>query len=86
MLDEPHDLASELPEYGEKIRALAEQDAVFRDLLSTYNALDVKIQDFEMSGTPLADPTAEDFKKQRLLLKDRLFDRLAAAPSAVTTA
>ncbi|MCA8908144.1 MAG: DUF465 domain-containing protein [Rhodospirillaceae bacterium] len=79
MLDDPHDLASELPEYQDTIRKLAQDDAVFRDLLSSYNSLDVAIQDIELSGTPVADPTAEDLKKQRLWLKDRLFNRLAAA-------
>ncbi|MCB9959364.1 MAG: DUF465 domain-containing protein [Rhodospirillaceae bacterium] len=78
MLDDPHDLASELPEYQDVIRKLAQDDAVFRDLLSSYNSLDVAIQDIELSGTPVADITAEDLKKQRLWLKDRLFNRLAA--------
>ena len=79
MLDDPHDLASELPEYQDTIRKLAQDDAVFRDLLSSYNSLDVAIQDIELSGTPVADPTAEDLKKQRLWLKDRLFNRISAA-------
>ena len=83
MLDEPHDLASELPEYSDTIRKLASDDIVFRDLLSSYNTLDAQIQDIELAGTPIADVTAEDLKKQRLWLKDRLFNRLTAvAPVA----
>ena len=79
MLDEPHDLASELPEYSDQIRQLASHDFVFRDLLSSYNTLDAHIQDIELAGTPVADVTAEDLKKQRLWLKDRLFNRLTGA-------
>ena len=38
MLDEPHDLISELPEYGERIRALQQNDSEFRRLLADYDA------------------------------------------------
>ena len=82
MLDEPHDLASELPEHGNLIRELAGRDEAFQTLLAAYDALDGKIQDLELSGTPVADATAEDLKKQRLSLKDQLFERLIAPASA----
>ena len=78
MLEEPHDLASELPEHSDRIRQLAGNDAAFRALLAEYDTLDVQIQDLELSGTPVADETAEDLKKRRLSLKDRLFERLIA--------
>ena len=82
MLDEPHDLASELPEHGHRIRELADRDGAFRTLLAEYDTLDGQIQELELSGTPVADATAEDLKKQRLSLKDRLFEQLIAPAPA----
>ena len=83
MLDEPHDLQSELPEWRVQILALAEKDPEFRDLLERYDELDARIQDLEMSGTPVDDPVAVDLKKHRLALKDLLFSRLSTQTEAV---
>ena len=38
--------------------------------------LDAKVRQLEELGTPVADETIEDLKKERLLLKDRLYDLL----------
>ena len=81
MLDEPHDLVSELPEYGSKIEALRASDKRFRDLHDSYNALDTHIQEIELAGTPVADVHAENLKKRRLVLKDELFQMLMAVPA-----
>ena len=81
MLDEPHDLVSELPEYGPRIEALRERDKNFRDLHDSYNTLDIHIQEIELSGTPVADIHAEQLKKRRLAMKDELMKRLFAVPA-----
>lgn len=81
MLDEPHDLVSELPEYGARIEALRVSDKQFRDLHDSYNALDTHIQDIELAGTPVDDVHAENLKKRRLVLKDELFKMLVAVPA-----
>lgn len=81
VLDEPHDLISELPEYGERIRALQQKDSEFRRLLADYDALDGEIQDIELAGTPIDDWHAEAMKKRRLALKDELFQRLQSPPA-----
>lgn len=82
MLDEPHDLLHELPEYGDQILALCESDADFRQLLVDYDTLDGRIQDIELAGIPVDDVYAERLKKRRLALKDALFERLNAMAMA----
>lgn len=79
MLDEPHDLLSELPEHGESIRRLKDQDDEFRRLAEAYDVLDDEIVEIERLGTPVDDFHAEQLKKRRLALKDALFARLAVA-------
>ena len=81
MLDEPHNLVSELPEYGSKIEALRASDALFRQLHDRYDTLDSEIQEIELSGTPIGDVHAEELKKQRLALKDQLFNILVMVPA-----
>lgn len=81
MLDEPHDLVSELPEYGPRIETLRARDKNFRDLHDSYNILDSHIQEIELSGTPIADIHAEQLKKRRLALKDELVKRLISVPA-----
>lgn len=81
MLDEQHDLVSELPEYGSRIEALRASDVVFRQLHDRYDTLDSHIQEIELAGTPIADAYAEDLKKQRLALKDELFKMLNSVPA-----
>ena len=81
MLDEPHDLVSELPEYGSRIEDLRARDAMFRQLHDRYDSLDSHIQEIELAGTPIADAHAEDLKKQRLALKDQLFKMLVMVPA-----
>ncbi len=76
MLDEPHTLIFELPEYSREIERLEAADADFRALLHAYDTLDGRIQSFELAGLPIDDAHAEDLKKRRLALKDRLFKRL----------
>lgn len=82
MLDEPHDLASELPELNDRIASLIAVDEDFRDKLGTYDALDAEIQQIELAGTPIDDFHAEALKKRRLVLKDELFRRLISPQPA----
>ena len=82
MLDEPHDLASELPELSDRIRLLTADDTDFRTKLGSYDALDAEIQEIELAGTPIDDRYAEDLKKKRLALKDELFARLVSPQPA----
>jgi uncharacterized protein YdcH (DUF465 family) len=76
MLGEPHDLVHEFPELVDKIAALRANDEHFADLMQQYNDLDARIRRIEELGNPVADETIEELKKERLLLKDRLYEVL----------
>jgi uncharacterized protein YdcH (DUF465 family) len=73
MLGESHDLLHEFPNLQEKIAALRSDNAEFARLMDDYDALDAKVRNLEELGTPVADETIEDLKKERLHLKDALY-------------
>jgi uncharacterized protein YdcH (DUF465 family) len=76
MLGEMHDVLHEFPELEGKIDEMRENNAAFAGLMDEYDALDARVRQLEELGTPVADETIEELKKQRLLLKDRLYDLL----------
>ncbi|MEY6433665.1 DUF465 domain-containing protein [Thioalkalicoccus limnaeus] len=76
MLGEPHDLFHEFPELTDKIAALRASDQQFASLMDEYDQLDARVRSLEEVGVPVADETIEDLKKERLLLKDRLYELL----------
>jgi len=78
MLGEKHDLIHEFPEMEKKISELRVSNAPFARLMEQYDTLDEQVRKIEELGTPVADETIEDLKKQRLLLKDKLYDMLHA--------
>jgi len=73
MLGEPHDLLHEFPELKGKIEDLRASNPDFAHVMNDYDALDAKVRQLEELGTPVADETIEDLKKERLALKDRLY-------------
>ena len=79
MLGESHDLRHEFPDLEEKISVLRESDEEFAHLMKDYDTLDAEVRKLEELGTPVADETIEDLKKERLLMKDRLYDMLRAS-------
>jgi uncharacterized protein len=50
----------------------------FARLMDDYDALDAHVRDLEELGTPVADETIEELKKERLVLKDTLYGILRA--------
>ena len=78
MLGESHDLLHEFPDLETKIASLRESDQTFAQLMNEYDTLDARVRKLEELGTPVADETIEDLKKERLLLKDRLYEILRA--------
>ena len=76
MLGESHDLLHEFPDLETKIADLRASNEEFSRLMSEYDTLDARIRQLEELGTPVADETIEDLKKERLLLKDRLYEIL----------
>ena len=79
MLGEAHDLLHEFPDLEEKIDALRNSDDEFARLMTDYDNLDARVRKLEELGTPVADETIEDLKKERLMMKDRLYDMLRAS-------
>lgn len=78
MLGESHDLLHEFPDLENKIAALRADKPEFARLMDDYDTLDARVRNFEELGTPVADETIEELKKERLLLKDRLYVMLRA--------
>jgi uncharacterized protein YdcH (DUF465 family) len=76
MLGEVHDLVHEFPELHDKIDEMRESNPPFAQLMDQYDALDARVRKLEELGTPVADETIEDLKKERLLLKDELYKLL----------
>ncbi|EGV16840.1 YdcH family protein [Thiocapsa marina] len=73
MLGESHDLLHEFPDLETKIATLRSNNAEFARLMDDYDALDARVRDLEELGTPVADETIEELKKERLVLKDTLY-------------
>lgn len=73
MLGEPHDLLHEFPELESRIEEMRASNEEFSRLMGEYDALDSRVRQIEELGTPVADETIEDLKKERLKLKDQLY-------------
>jgi uncharacterized protein len=74
----PHELHEEFPELAETIHRLKVGDAHFAGLAEAYHTLNRTIHRMEAGVEAVADPVLEDFKKQRLAMKDEIAARLAA--------
>ncbi|AFL73794.1 YdcH family protein [Thiocystis violascens] len=78
MLGESHDLLHEFPDLENKIAALRSANPEFAKRMDDYDELDARVRSIEELGTPVADETIEELKKERLLLKDSLYLMLRA--------
>jgi uncharacterized protein len=78
MLGESHDLLHEFPDLEQRITALRAENLQFATLMDEYDSLDARVRNIEELGSPVADETIEDLKKQRLHLKDRLYTMIRA--------
>ncbi|MFR0688745.1 YdcH family protein [Enterobacterales bacterium AE_CKDN230030158-1A_HGKHYDSX7] len=64
------------PEYREKITRLKAEDPHFAKLFHSHNDLDQEIKNMEAGITPASHDTIETLKKQKLQLKDDLYEIL----------
>jgi uncharacterized protein len=78
----PHALDREFPELAEAVARLKATDPHFKQLLAQHDALDRQITQDEMGVAPMGDVALEGLKKQRLHLKDDLYQRASAAKAA----
>lgn len=76
MLGETHSVVHEFPEYKERVEKLKHNNPDFSSLMSQHDQLDKKIRGLETTDQPVNDSYMEDLKKQRLALKDKLYDLL----------
>ncbi len=76
MQHEHHDLVHEFPEYREKIHNLKMTNDHFKKLFDDYHKLDKEVYRVENNIEPRSDEAMEELKKQRLALKDELFQIL----------
>jgi uncharacterized protein YdcH (DUF465 family) len=85
MLGENHDLFHELPEYAHRISQLRANDDQFARLLDEYHQVNQEVERIEEHNEGHADFYVEELKKQRLHLKDALYDRLRAPERVAVT-
>jgi len=78
MLGEQHDLRHEFPDLETRILDLRGANPLFANMMDQYDNLDARVRKLEELGTPVSDETIEDLKKERLLLKDKLYELLRA--------
>jgi len=78
MLGESHDLLHEFPDLENRIASLCDADEKFADLMKGYDDVDARVRELEELGTPVSDETIEELKKERLMMKDRLYEMLRA--------
>ncbi|MDR5734461.1 YdcH family protein [Caballeronia sp. LZ025] len=70
------------PEYRDLISRLKTEDGHFSKLFERHNQLDHEIQNMESGATPADSFTIESLKKEKLLLKDRMYVVLRKAAQA----
>lgn len=72
-----HDLVSEFPELREKIHQFKLENGHFAKLFDEYHQVNSEVIRLEAENIPVTDESFETLKKQRLNLKDKLYNMLA---------
>jgi len=72
----PHELADEFPEHQEQLHDLKVSNAHFGRLADRYHTINREIHRIEAGIENVSDEHAENLKKQRLALKDEIFEML----------
>ncbi|KDB05949.1 protein of unknown function DUF465 [Burkholderia sp. lig30] len=70
------------PEFRDLISRLKTEDAHFSRLFERHNELDHQINNMETGVTPADNAAIEALKKEKLQLKDALYDVLKKASAA----
>jgi len=76
MLNEKHDLVHELPEHRDAIRDLKMNNSHFSRLFDEYHEVDHEVHRIETGIETTSDDYLDNRKKQRLNLKDQLFQMI----------
>ncbi|MCF6767103.1 DUF465 domain-containing protein [Thiotrichales bacterium 19S11-10] len=70
---EHHPLIKEFPEYTDQIHQLKESDRHFIKLFDQYEKVDKEVFRVEANQEGISEIHLEDLKKERLLLKDEIY-------------
>jgi uncharacterized protein YdcH (DUF465 family) len=73
-----HDLAHEFPHLVGKMRSLKLSSSRFLHLFNDYDEVNNQITKIEQDGSAIADEALENMKKQRLKIKDDIYQMLIA--------
>ena len=76
MLGEMHDILHEFPNLKDTINELHENNPDFAGMMDRHDQLDTEIRELEEHDQPTSDEHMEELKKERALLKDRIYDIL----------
>ncbi len=76
MIGEKHDLIHELPEYKNQIHTLKMNNRHFEKMFDKYHDLDHQIRRIEEGIETPEDRYSDELKKERLQLKDELFNMI----------
>ena len=71
-----HDLAHEFPQHLEKMRSLKVSEPHFAKLFAEYDDCNHAVAKYELGAAVIGDDALEVLKKQRLNLKDQIYQRL----------
>ena len=72
------------PEYREQIAHLRANDRHFSRIFDEHNKLDHEVKQLEDKASPVHDVEMENLKKQKLRLKEEIYEMLRKADSAAT--
>lgn len=72
----PHELASDFPEYADKISALRQSDAHFARLVDEYHTVNRDVHRAETDVEPVSDEHMIALRKTRMALKDEIYATL----------
>ena len=76
---EKHDLIHEFPEHKERIHLLKMENNYFLRLFDEYHDVANQVRNIENEVEVRSDIFLEDKKKQRLMLKDKLYSLIKKA-------
>jgi uncharacterized protein YdcH (DUF465 family) len=79
MSNTPHDLTEEFPDRRERITELKTTDGHFARLVEEYNEVNRAIHRIETRVEPTSEDVEEELKRQRVRLKDEIYQMLEGA-------
>lgn len=71
-----HQLATDFPEFEEKIHSLKTSDNHFKKLFDEYDNLDHEIYRIESDTEPASDDTLNSLRVERVRIKDEIYSYL----------